>query len=92
MMHKKHTNRPQTSTTLKTFCAIAAETGQQPEVIDVQTAYLEAPEENLIFMERASFADYINMKDHELETLREKIIKMTAEELKKTIASRIEPK
>ena len=33
-------------------------------------------------MERASFADYINMKDHELETLREKIIKMTAEELK----------
>ena len=33
------------STSLKLFCAIAVETGQQPEVIDVQTAYLEATEE-----------------------------------------------
>ena len=69
------------STTLKIFCAIAAEAGQQPETVDVSAAYLEAPEENVLFMERASFADYINKTEHELATLREKIMKMSTYEL-----------
>jgi hypothetical protein len=50
--------------TIKIFCAIAeAEAGQQPETTDVSTAYLEAPEENILLMERA---DYIHKTDHEL--------------------------
>ena len=80
------------STTLKIFCAIAAESGHQPETIDVSTAYLEAQEENILFMERASFGDYINKTDHELETLREEIMEMSQYELqsfKKTERARI---
>ena len=32
------------STSLKLFCALAVESGEEPEVLDVQTAYLEAEE------------------------------------------------
>ena len=80
------------STTLKIFCAIAAESGHQPGTIDVSTAYLEAQEENILFMERASFGDYINKTDHELETLREEIMNMSPYDLqtfKKTERARI---
>ena len=45
------------STTLKIFCAIAAETGCEPQVLDVNTAYLNAPELHEIYIEKASFAD-----------------------------------
>ncbi|MFB1018904.1 MAG: hypothetical protein QMC37_01515, partial [Flavobacteriales bacterium] len=70
------------STTLKIFCAIAAETGCEPQVLDVNTAYLNAPELHEIYMEKASFADFINKEDHELETLREEILLLNEYEFK----------
>ena len=39
------------STALKIFCAIAAGTGCEPQVLDVNTAYLNAPELHEIYME-----------------------------------------
>jgi hypothetical protein len=44
--------------------------------------YLEAQEESILFMERASFGDYINKTDHELENLREEIMTMSQYELR----------
>jgi len=70
------------STSLKLFCALAVESGEEPEVLDVQTAYLEAEEPDDIYMYRASFADYIDKTDHELQALREKLLLMTPHELK----------
>ena len=70
------------STSLKLFCAIAVETGQQPEVIDVQTAYLEATEENDIYIEPASFSEYLDLEDHQLESLRAELLSMSDTELK----------
>ena len=70
------------SPTLKLFCAIAVETGEQPEVIDVQTAYLEAEEPDDIYMYPASFSEYLDWEEHQLESLRQKLLKMTSQELK----------
>ena len=69
------------SSTLKLFCAIAVETGEQPEVIDVQTAYLEADEPDDIYMYPASFSEYLDWEEHQLESLRQKLLKMTSQEL-----------
>ena len=70
------------STTLKIFCAIAAETGCEPQVLDVSIVYLNAPELHEIYMEKASFSDFINKEDHELETLREEILLLDEYEFK----------
>ena len=67
---------------MKLFCAIAVETGEQPEVIDVQTAYLEADEPDDIYMYPASFSEYLDWEEHQLESLRQKLLKMTSQELK----------
>ena len=58
------------------------ETGAQPEVIDVQTAYLEADEPDDIYMYPASFSEYLDWEEHQLESLRQKLLKMTSQELK----------
>ena len=66
------------STTIKLFIAMATEAGIEPNVIDVNTAYLEAQEEFVLYAERPSFADIIDQTDCQIRALRERLMAMSA--------------